>query len=127
MGSPFVFATDPALYVTSDCRVIQIPDRASNTRAFLGNLATCLDLPGYFGENWDALDECLRDFHWVKEHRIVLWHDALPELPENDLRVYLDVLAYAVNDWRSGEEHELIVLFHPRMEALVEQLCPNEP
>jgi RNAse (barnase) inhibitor barstar len=29
--------------------------------------ANCFDFPDYFGNNLDALDECMRDLDWLKE------------------------------------------------------------
>ena len=31
----------------------------------LSAVAGALEFPGYFGGNWDALDECLRDLSWL--------------------------------------------------------------
>ena len=43
----------------------------------LRELARVFHFPDYFGENWDALDECLRDLEWLPARGYVLRvHDA---------------------------------------------------
>ena len=78
---------------------------------FLAELSRVLNLPGYFGNNWDALSDCLRDFHWLSQRDIVLVHTDFPPLPLADQRTYLDVLKDACLDWRPEEEHRFVVLF----------------
>ena len=47
-------------------------------------IAKVLNFPDYFGKNWDALDECLRDLEWIPAKGYVLiirdanplWHHA---------------------------------------------------
>jgi len=73
----------------------------------------------YFGFNWDALFDMLRDFHWIKEEKVVLVHDDLPKLTESDLKIYLEVLAYSVKDWKEGEEHSLEVVFPKSVKDLM--------
>jgi barstar (barnase inhibitor) len=38
----------------------------------LRELARVFRFPDYFGENWDALDECLRDLEWLPARGYVL-------------------------------------------------------
>ncbi len=41
-------------------------------RELLRELARVFRFPEYFGENWDALDECLRDLEWLPARGYVL-------------------------------------------------------
>lgn len=43
----------------------------------------------------------------IRQKRVVILHEDLPRLPENDMHVYLAVLARAVQDWCGDEAHEL--------------------
>jgi RNAse (barnase) inhibitor barstar len=70
-----------------------------------------LKFPAYFGNNWDALSDCLRDLSWIKPHRVILLHEDSPPLEAKDVVTYLDVLSECVRDWKSGENHELVVVF----------------
>ena len=38
----------------------------------MDGLAVGFSLPGYFGRNWDAVDECLRDLSWLPARGYVL-------------------------------------------------------
>jgi hypothetical protein len=70
-----------------------------------------LGFPGYYGFNWNALYDCLCDFHWITDKKIVLIHEQLPELPVHDLDIYLDILNDAILSWVDDDKHELEVCF----------------
>lgn len=92
----------------------------------LRQLSEDLRFPGWFGHNWDALYDCLCDLGWIPERRVVLVHERIdPAFPEDELRVYLQLLREAVEDWRTaGSEHELVVAFSEadlaRLEAAID-------
>lgn len=70
----------------------------------------------YFGFNWDALNDCLGNLDWIEKEKVVLVHEELPRLPDNDLRTYLEILESAIEAWRIDEphvtaKHELEVVF----------------
>ena len=41
-------------------------DAVHGKQALMAALADALELPDYFGGNWDALDEVLRDLSWLE-------------------------------------------------------------
>ena len=46
--------------------------RLDSERELLGELARVFRFPDYFGDNWDALDECLTDLEWLPARGYVL-------------------------------------------------------
>jgi hypothetical protein len=89
-------------------------------------LYAALWLPVYFSFDWDALYDCLCDFSWMADRKIVLIHDALPRLPEAELRLYLLILRDAVRWWRMDDPHQLEVIFSERDRLRVEALLGGE-
>jgi RNAse (barnase) inhibitor barstar len=58
----------------SGLQVFEIRASAIETEEDLFSaVATALQFPGYFGRNWDALDECLRDMTWLPSKGYVLF------------------------------------------------------
>ncbi len=89
--------------------VVRVPAGLTSVEVLLQTLYEQARLPGYFGVNWDALSDCLRDLHWVACHEVVLLHADLPKLSRQDLRTYLDVPAECAASWTPGDEHSLKV------------------
>jgi hypothetical protein len=66
-------------------------------------------MPSYFGKNWDALDEVLHDFSWIKKSNISIVHFDMPNLEEKDLGIYLNILSRAVQLLRAGPRKDFIL------------------
>lgn len=67
-------------------------------QAMLAGIAAALDFPQWFGENWDALEECLTDLSWRKgAGHVLLFSQAEAG---DDLEILLDVLESAGEYWR---------------------------
>lgn len=96
----------------SSC-VVRIPPGINTKRQLLAILALGLDFPGYFGWNWDAFEECLRDLSWIPvPTKIVLIHDDLPLARDSDeAATYLSILRDAICNPGTPPSHELVVVF----------------
>lgn len=62
---------------------------------------------GYFGENWDAFNDCLLDLDWIKTPDVFIVHRDLPQLSQEDTVVYLEILRDAVETWADAKTSEL--------------------
>lgn len=74
--------------------VVRIPEGRNRKRRLLADYAAQLRLPGYFGWNWDAFEECLRDLTWLEGVRtVIVVHRDIPfaESPEHR-DIYLSIL-----------------------------------
>lgn len=116
--SSFGFA-DPAL-ATSPAVVAEVPPSISTKAALLEELDRRLQFPDYFGENWDALDECIRDLSWLPPGPIIVKHVDLPLATDvANLKTYLSILRDAVQKWSSSGERELVVVFPPETQERI--------
>ena len=112
---PFLFSADPAAYRAEGAFVVRIPAKARGKEKLLSVLAAKLRFPSYFGQNWDALEECLRDLSWLSEQmRVVIVHEAFPFSAAGDsLATYQSILADAVAVHRQRGTPPLLEVVFP--------------
>lgn len=91
--------------------VAHIPSGIDGKTALFRALVPELALPDYFGANWDALEECLKDLSWIEKKTVAIVHEDLPALPRKQLATYLSILSDSVKEWKEGEERALVVVF----------------
>jgi len=108
--TPFCFGTADEFCQSGD-KAIHLPSNLTERDQLFSAYTEKLGLPDYFGRNWDAFSECLRDLSWIDERRVVIIHDDLPALDQNALNVYIDVLRECISDWQPSEDHELVAIF----------------
>ncbi|MCF7830820.1 barstar family protein [Candidatus Gracilibacteria bacterium] len=93
---------------SKDTFVVRLPVNIETKLELLQSLYKILQFPDYFGFNWDALIDCLGDFHWLKAKNLVLVHEDIPfknkELKE--LLVYLDILNITIEDWKEYNQKD---------------------
>lgn len=123
--SPFLFLETPPSYDTTEVFYVRIDPIIETTEELIKALYYLLWFPGYFGFNWDALYDCLRDLSWIPCQKIVLVHESLPRLPIDDLQVYLEILRDSVLDWVDDDRHEIEVVFRTIDRSVVESLLKN--
>jgi RNAse (barnase) inhibitor barstar len=109
--SAFVFSAGSLRANSEKDFIARIPANIRNCETLFDCLRRELALPSYFGNNWNALVDCLGTLSWIDRHRVLILHDDLPKIGLEDTRIYLEVLSSAALDWKRGEEHELIVAF----------------
>jgi hypothetical protein len=77
-------------------RKMRMPDR------LFDEFAAALQFPPYFGENWDALDECLADLEWLAGDAYVLVildaAQVLEDKPE-ERRLLAETLERVAREW----------------------------
>jgi RNAse (barnase) inhibitor barstar len=88
-----------------------LSSEVTNKKDLLIDLASKLKFPNYFGFNWDALWDCIRDLSWIKEEEIIIIYNDIPKLEEEIFRIYLKLLIEATFDWESSSEHKLKIVF----------------
>jgi len=85
-------------------------------------LSEKLNFPEYFGQNWDALYDLLRDFSWISEHTIILAHNDIPLAEPALQKTYLEILRDSVSDWKPGEQHKLVVTFPSSLQEKIKDI-----
>lgn len=83
-------------------RCMAVPD-------FFSEVAAALQFPLYFGENWNAFNDCINDMAWAMgEAYILLVNDAsflLCDADDEDFRVLIKMLSIANEDWTAPNKY----------------------
>jgi hypothetical protein len=85
--------------------VLLVPTGIRSKTDLLATLADAGNFPDYFGGNWDALQDCLRDLSWIGNRTVLIVHSDIPlqESPD-ECRTYLDILQTVLADWSRAVE-----------------------
>lgn len=119
------FIKEGESYNPKNAFIAHLPKSIKGKKELLDQINIHLRMPDYFGFNWDALLECLQDFHWIKEREIALIHYDLPLLDEANLKTYLTILFEATNSWKNGEGHQLEVVFPESVQSKIKDLIDS--
>lgn len=95
--------------------VVVVPRGIARKDQLFSLYARALKFPDYFGGNWDAFEECLRDLSWLPQPvslRIV--HEGHPfRLDSSELKTYVQIVS-ALAAPSPGLQMRVRVQFHRR-------------
>ena len=94
----------------------------SDKRALMRTLAAGLGFPEGFGENWDALEDCLSDLSWRAGAGHVLVFEGFEFLPREELGLLIDVLIAAAEFWSGRGRPFYAVFVDPERTLMVAEL-----
>lgn len=77
--------------------------------------AAALEFPDWFGQNWDALEDCLTDLSWLAAPGHVILIEGSASLAQEDSAALCSVLADAAQFWRGqGRRFYAVVVDGPK-------------
>ena len=108
----FVFVESPDDFKDDEALIVRVPRGVRSKEKLLRILAGKLRLPGYFGGNWDALEDALRDLTWLPAgQRVVIMHADLPFGAGGENRgIYLAILQSVAEHWAANGQRTFEVV-----------------
>ena len=91
---------------------------------FLNHAATALCFPDYFGNNWDALEDCLTDFSWHDANGYIILFDDADQLRQHaaaDFDTILEIFRAAATYWQE-QKIPFLVLLRGKPAGEIEQI-----
>jgi hypothetical protein len=95
---------------------------ATHKRALMHRIAAALGFPDWFGENWDALEDCLTDMSWREAQGHVLVFEGFQFLPADDVGILIDVLISAAEFWAGRAKPFFAVFIDPERTLMLAAL-----
>ncbi len=80
--------------------------KCTGREELLEEFARGLDFPDYFGGNWDALEDCLRDLEWLSAEAFVLIITNAEQVLKNspgELVTFAGILSSAAAHWSAAD------------------------
>jgi len=100
----FLFTNDE-ITCEQDTFYARLYPRIQSTKELFYSLYYTCWFPEYFGFNWNALDELIMDYSWIKENNIIVRHISLPKIPYKELVLYINSLACSFKYFSEGDKN----------------------
>ena len=98
--------------VFNDCKIVHIRKNTTNKLDIFNQFECGLNIPTYYGKNWDAFDDNLMNLHFVKEKNVIIIHEDIPfKNYDHEKRTYIEILGDIVSHWQAFPEHKFFVYF----------------
>jgi len=95
-AAQFEFVSDLTGFRAPNWLIVRLTGRLRRKHDLFRALAAGLKFPAYFGDNWDALEECLRDLAWLRAKKgVVLLHEQVPLADDDQRQTYFQILQSA--------------------------------
>lgn len=126
---PFLDRCKPGIFVVASPAVVQElvaeardqrlvvawvdMERLATHKGFLAETGRVLNFPDYYGQNWDAFEECIRDLSWLPARGYLLvlaGYDRLARSDPENRAIGSEVLEEAVNTWSRTESPMVVLL-----------------
>lgn len=93
-------------------KVFRLLTSPKNKQELIHELAKICNFPSYFGNNWDALADALKDFHWYSAKGYVIILQNPWTIPLSDLDIFYDIVCESSTLWKE-EKVSLKLLIPP--------------
>jgi RNAse (barnase) inhibitor barstar len=104
-----------------------VPANITSKKTLFATVADQLFFPDYFGGNWDAFDECLRDLSWLPLGEVALNHADVPLVNDvPDAMIYLAILDDAVRKISKSGDRALLVVFPAELQGQIDWLLRSK-
>ena len=89
--------------------------RMKSIKDFLLEISSKMSFPGYFGNNYNALLDCLQDLAWIEGEDVAVVilnaDDFLSDETREDIIDTLELFSDAANYWEEDEENRTLSFF----------------
>lgn len=95
---------------------------AAEKLTLLRAVAAALRFPDWFGENWDALEDCLTDLSWRPAGGYLLLFEGHERLSSEMLESFIEILTAAAQYWAGRGTRFFAVFIDPKQALTLSEL-----
>lgn len=88
-------------------------EEITNKETFLRRSGEALGFPDYYGRNWDAFEECIRDFGWCPAEGYLVLYDHFEVFALNapaEFKVAVAIFRSAIKYWKETNKISMYLL-----------------
>jgi RNAse (barnase) inhibitor barstar len=102
-------------------------DKCESDQDLFAEFSSALKFPTYFGKNWNAFEECIRDLEWSPAKGYVIEITRAEQLltaNESDYGIFIDIIEKTGKEWATrqlGEWPREPIPFHVLMTTILHE------